>query len=562
MNTFKINLILLIACCIYGGNSFAQVSSENFDVKIISGNHNFTKVWDDAGSGADRDVSVWRPKVPAGYFSLGDVVLSSHMADDRDSKLYTLVIRPKRGKEYLLKRPNGTKELWTDAGSGAHRDLKISSLNCPPGYNALGVIGNNLPNECHCVKDSETARGTWGSVSKKQNSGKPVAYWTDKGSGADRDVSFWRVSAGKVNGKNKLALSPNTFYSSDRHDKVPTDTPYALKLTFNNVNIFNPKDVNQPAQPKYLANGELPMNFPTTTKEYTIPFFLVTTDANYASQIEQMEKSPEYKVTRTSTYIVNTQSTLSSNGSNLSSTKTTGNSSQKDKSFSAGITTGLSVAVGAEAGVVLAKGSVEVTASVETSFSYSWGGSVGTYDEKSDTYSIDIKPNCKGVIFQRVDKYVVKNMRGEEVHSYSSNIPTFGQAIWCKDGNNNNGSTTINSSGKSTINSGSEIVPSKKYFSENKQYYMILQNDGNLVIYTNSGGFKWGSFNNLQVPLKAKKVIIQSDGNFVFYGDNNRYLWGLDRKISLKSGSNLSLSNSGELLLIGPNGEVLWNGSK
>jgi hypothetical protein len=35
-------------------------------------------IWDDSGSGADWDGSVWRPRAPAGYVNVGDVAVSNH----------------------------------------------------------------------------------------------------------------------------------------------------------------------------------------------------------------------------------------------------------------------------------------------------------------------------------------------------------------------------------------------------------------------------------------------------------------------------------------------------
>lgn len=545
----------------------SPVTSDNFDVIVISGKNNFTKIWDDKGTGAEKDVSIWRPLVPSGYFSLGDVVLSNHMADDRDKKLYTLAIRPKQGKEHLLAKPIGVTELWNDAGTGAEKDIRINKLNCPPGFNALGVIGNNLPDECRCVADSETAKGSWGSTTQNE----PLsAYWTDKGSGASKDVSFWRVSAGMVNGKNQLALSPNTFYSSDRHATVPVDTPYALKLTFSNVKIFDEKDVDEPNAPKFMPNGELPPSFASTTKEYYIPFFLVPSDNSYASQIEQMEKSPEYKVTRTSTYVINTQSTLSSNKATLASQLMKGKSTTKDKNFSAGVTAGLSVMAGGKAGVPLvAEGSVEITASIETSFSYSWGGSEGTYDEKTDSYTIEIGPDCKGVIFQRVDNYVIKNSKEEEVHSYSSNIPIFGQDIWCKGYNTTavtNPGATVGKENMLILNPGTEMKVGQKYWSENGQFYAIFQPDGNFRVSTKDDGYKWdivtaGKLGPGKVgpPLFAKKLVLRTDGNLVFFGPNDTYHWSIDKIFSPAANSTLNLSNSGDILMIAPNGAVLWS---
>ncbi len=61
--------------------------------------------------------------------------------------------------------------------------------------------------------------------------------------------------------------------------------------------------------------------------------------------------------------------------------------------------------------------------------------------------------------------------------------------------------------------------------------YAVLQEDGNFVIYTNDGnGFKWGSYNNISVPLSRVKTLKMENGilrmkdasgNNVYSSDNS-----------------------------------------
>ena len=118
--------ILFISAVLLSFALSGQLSSENFDIKVIKGNRNFTSRWDDSGSGADKDVSIWRPRVPSGYYFLGDVVLSEH-APNGISKLYALVIKPKKGG--LIQRASRGEVVWDDSGSGADRDLRKLMLN-------------------------------------------------------------------------------------------------------------------------------------------------------------------------------------------------------------------------------------------------------------------------------------------------------------------------------------------------------------------------------------------------------------------------------------------------
>ena len=95
-------------------------------------------IWNDKGSGADRDVAIWRPLPPSGYYLLGDVATSSYSQPSRGA----LVVRDLEGD--ALARPIGFQTVWMDSGSGAHNDVKIMKIVPPQGYICLGdvAVGN------------------------------------------------------------------------------------------------------------------------------------------------------------------------------------------------------------------------------------------------------------------------------------------------------------------------------------------------------------------------------------------------------------------------------------
>ena len=177
-------------------------------------------IWNDAGSGADRDLSLWRARVPQGYFSLGDVAVPTHSAPR-----FSVLVRPL--KDDALKAPTGYRQRWTDAGSGADKDVAFYEPICPPGYRVLGYVTvashSSLPslNDIRCVKSKYTVPGKFEFV------------WNDRGSGADRDLSVYTaVPSGSGQGVRAMSARP-CHCSMDR-------TAYVLNSTSTQYIVTKP----------------------------------------------------------------------------------------------------------------------------------------------------------------------------------------------------------------------------------------------------------------------------------------------------------------------------------
>lgn len=94
----------------------------------------FTPIWNDGGSGADRDVSFWKP-IGGGsnYYPLGDVAIASH-----GQPHYAVMVSDLYGN--ALSPPTHAIEVWNDRGSGARRDVKVLQLIPRYGYRCLGYV--------------------------------------------------------------------------------------------------------------------------------------------------------------------------------------------------------------------------------------------------------------------------------------------------------------------------------------------------------------------------------------------------------------------------------------
>ena len=97
----------------------------------------YAKIWDDGGSGASRDVSIWRPvDHQSGFYPLGDVAVASH-GQPQAVALTVTHLAPD-----ALAPPASFTEIWRDSGSGARSDVKILRMNPRAGYTCLGHVAH------------------------------------------------------------------------------------------------------------------------------------------------------------------------------------------------------------------------------------------------------------------------------------------------------------------------------------------------------------------------------------------------------------------------------------
>ena len=120
----------------YNCNSIGQ------EIEFKYTNH-FTFLWNDRGSGADHDVSFWRPSGGYNFYPLGDTAVRTHQAPTRASLVVSALTQS------ALAPPAGFTEVWNDRGSGADRDVRVLRMNPPQGYTCLGDVAiegfNSIP---------------------------------------------------------------------------------------------------------------------------------------------------------------------------------------------------------------------------------------------------------------------------------------------------------------------------------------------------------------------------------------------------------------------------------
>ena len=97
------------------------------------------------------------------------------------------------------------------------------------------------------------------------------------------------------------------------------------------------------------------------------------------------------------------------------------------------------------------------------------------------------------------------------------------------------------------------IFPGEAIYSPNGTHELVLEPDGNLVIYDLvNGSDEWST----DTQGDPNRLVLQNDGNLVLYGTNDVSLWASHTR---GEGANeLDLTNDGELRLLNPSGYVVW----
>lgn len=177
------------------------------DIKLaVKSVTQFSWKYNDSGTDADDDLSIWRPDLTHaqfsdGYYSLGDVSMSSHTRPK-------LAFAVKAIASDALKKPTGYDEVWNDSGSGGDYDVKFWQPIAPSGYTCLGHVAvgsySQTPDRdwIRCVKTDYLKAGSYTKV------------WDDTGSGADDDAGVWQASV--VSG-DEAGLAANTFITRQSH---------------------------------------------------------------------------------------------------------------------------------------------------------------------------------------------------------------------------------------------------------------------------------------------------------------------------------------------------------
>src|SRR5262245_35032952 len=153
---------------------------------LISTTSLYDWVYSDKGSGADMDVTIWRPHPgDASYSIIGDYAQGNYGAPTGSALIVKAINDDPQNP--LLQPPQCYNQVWTDKGSGGDHDGSIWFPVPPDGYFSIGFVGQSgydkpsLLNYA-CLRRDLVEQADVGAL-----------IWNDKGSGADQDVSLYQI---------------------------------------------------------------------------------------------------------------------------------------------------------------------------------------------------------------------------------------------------------------------------------------------------------------------------------------------------------------------------------
>lgn len=106
---------------------------------------------------------------------------------------------------------------------------------------------------------------------------------------------------------------------------------------------------------------------------------------------------------------------------------------------------------------------------------------------------------------------------------------------------------------RSTLLRGSSMLKGESLFSSSGDR-LVLQGDGNLVLYNPRGKAVWHTHTN---RTKANRLVLQTDGNLVLYSSTGKALW--HTHTNRTSANRLILQGDGNLVLYSSTGKALWH---
>jgi alpha-tubulin suppressor-like RCC1 family protein len=120
-------------------------------------------------------------------------------------------------------------------------------------------------------------------------------------------------------------------------------------------------------------------------------------------------------------------------------------------------------------------------------------------------------------------------------------------------GNDASSSNSIEFGFKGSMGADKRLNPGETLLSNNGRYRLIMQNDGNLVVYSPSRAL-WNSRTQGRAP---EFFTLQNDGNLVLYGKNIRAYWTSNSQG--KGGKTLVMQDDGNLVLYTAQNRPVWN---
>lgn len=550
--------------------SLKEIPIYTFVVKPLPGKSDllkkpekFEQVWNDEGTGGDRDGSFYRAICPNGYAALGGVV-SRHYdlsVDDAKTANFRCV------KRTLLTKASWKKDpVWNDHGTEDPDDASVWSVTAPqsPKNNQLIMAYN-----------ASYVSGEKGFKTPKDTPFAMTFTFSDA-----------PELAGKLSQEKKTELENAQPVFSDAFAVEVTQTPEPVTVPYNNVPFFMVKDDEYDMPTKWAK-------YPFYRITRSVTWHLLDKRDNTGKSCVNWEEADSYQVGY-------------EKGIEASTTW--------DNSVGAevGVTTQTSVKpFGIGAGL-------EFNASVN--YSHNFGGSDATTTSKSETYDVKQIPGTFTAVYQVGSDYqterletdgtwtTIKKTDGTGFHRSGRDgdieVVRYVPNGWTKDNpclsgaeksaevsgsavrqTATSGDTaydgilknevdydTVEDVSKSQtdasgnfhlLDAGHTLAGGTKHWSKSGNHYLVFEpQHGNLVVYDKTGdNIIWGMREHIARTGHVAKVIYQHDGNLAAYDANDGYMWSALHTASPK-GTELRLTDSGVLQIVHPDGTIAWSSAE
>ncbi|GAA1285107.1 Vps62-related protein [Saccharothrix xinjiangensis] len=363
----------------------------------------YTRTWDDRGSGGDYHGSFFSPVAPGtGWRRLAHLGNGSNH-NDISGNHGTVMVREVDAAARMFAHPTDYRLIWTDAGSGADKDGSVWRPVPPAGYVALGDVmwqGHGKPplTEITCIRKTYNGheyvrRGTLGPL-----------LWSDKGTGADRDVSLYPILApGYPEDSIERLLLPTGGFTAYGHHSPPSpeDTTWVLDLPASVVKSHGPQ---RPTLTSHDAPPETTQ--PVIDRVVVIPCTVVRDP--HRAPAWQLEHSPFYTLERRRFY---TSQLHRYNGSSEPHTDsraiTTGVSGTDEEAF----TKKTGVTVSASAGIEVKGLGLGASVSTTVELGYERRRSVTVLRSETKTHSLVTPPHTSGALWS--ETHEIRSFRAD-----------------------------------------------------------------------------------------------------------------------------------------------------